>query len=75
MCMRRYWQQVTSETGVTIHLVDEDYDRGRILAQQTVPVKPGDDAGTLAKRVLEVEHHLYVETIGRILSGEIQLQD
>lgn len=64
-----------TETGVTIHLVDEDYDRGRILAQQKVPVQPGDDASTLATRVLEVEHHLYVETIGRILSGEIQLRD
>jgi formyltetrahydrofolate-dependent phosphoribosylglycinamide formyltransferase len=46
------------ETGVTIHLVDEVYDRGEVLAQVRVPVHPGDDARRLAARVLEVEHQL-----------------
>jgi phosphoribosylglycinamide formyltransferase-1 len=46
------------ETGVTIHLVDEVYDRGEILAQVRVPVHPGDTAERLAARVLEVEHRL-----------------
>ena len=46
-------------TGVTVHFVDERYDGGTILAQWPVPVRPGDDAGTLAKRVLRVEHLLY----------------
>ena len=47
------------QTGVTVHLVDEDYDRGSILAQRPVPVRPDDDPDTLGARVLEVEHHLY----------------
>jgi formyltetrahydrofolate-dependent phosphoribosylglycinamide formyltransferase len=46
------------ETGVTIHLVDEDYDRGAVLAQTRVPVLRGDTAERLAARVLEVEHRL-----------------
>lgn len=46
------------ETGVTVHLVDEDYDRGEVLAQARVPVLPGDTADRLAARVLEVEHRL-----------------
>lgn len=58
-------------TGVTIHLVDEVYDNGRILAQQEVPVLPGDTSETLAERVLAVEHKLYPETLQRIATGEI----
>lgn len=61
------------QTGVTIHLVDGEYDQGAILAQQTVPVKKDDDASTLASRVLQVEHRLYVETIQKIIDGSIIL--
>ena len=46
------------ETGVSIHLVDEVYDRGEVLAQVRVPVLPNDTAERLAARVLEVEHRL-----------------
>jgi formyltetrahydrofolate-dependent phosphoribosylglycinamide formyltransferase len=46
------------ETGVTIHLVDEAYDRGPVLAQSRVPVLNGDTARSLAARVLEAEHRL-----------------
>jgi phosphoribosylglycinamide formyltransferase 1 len=61
------------ETGVTIHLADGDYDRGKIIAQSRVPVLPGDTAEILAERVLEREHSFLVETIGKIVSGEITL--
>lgn len=61
------------QTGVTIHLVDGEYDQGAILARQTVPVKTDDDAPTLASRVLQVEHRLYVETIQKIIDGSIIL--
>lgn len=46
------------ESGATVHLVDEVYDRGAILGQARVPVLPGDDPDTLAARVLELEHRL-----------------
>lgn len=45
-------------SGATVHLVDEEYDRGEILAQARVPVLPGDTAESLAARVLEAEHRL-----------------
>jgi formyltetrahydrofolate-dependent phosphoribosylglycinamide formyltransferase len=46
------------ESGATVHLVDEVYDRGAVLAQARVPVLPDDDPERLAARVLEVEHRL-----------------
>ncbi len=51
-------------SGVTVHLVDEQYDHGRILAQWPVPVRPGDTAETLAARVLEAEHRLLPAVVG-----------
>lgn len=61
------------ESGVTIHLVDADYDTGPIVAQRRVEVLPDDTVESLAARVLEQEHSLFVETIGKIASGEIAL--
>jgi formyltetrahydrofolate-dependent phosphoribosylglycinamide formyltransferase len=45
-------------SGATVHYVDEEYDRGPIVAQWPVPVRPGDTADSLARRVLDVEHRL-----------------
>jgi formyltetrahydrofolate-dependent phosphoribosylglycinamide formyltransferase len=45
-------------SGATVHAVDEVYDRGPILAQWPVPVRPGDTPETLAERVLLIEHRL-----------------
>lgn len=47
-----------AESGASVHYVDEQYDRGPIIAQARVPVRPGDTADTLAARVLEAEHRL-----------------
>ena len=61
------------ETGVTIHLVDREYDHGQILTQCRVPVVENDTAETLAARVLVREHTFLVETLKRIIDGEIVL--
>ena len=45
-------------SGATVHYVDEEYDRGPIIAQWPVPVRPDDTPESLAARVLEVEHRL-----------------
>ena len=63
------------ETGVTVHVVDAHYDHGPILAQRKVPVHADDTVDSLARRVLEQEHDLLVETLARIASGEIVLPD
>lgn len=47
-----------TESGATVHLVSEEYDRGPILAQARVPVYPGDTAEEVAARVLAAEHRL-----------------
>jgi phosphoribosylglycinamide formyltransferase-1 len=51
------------ESGPTVHLVSEEIDKGRILAQTRVPVEDGDTPETLAARVLVQEHELYWKTI------------
>lgn len=61
------------ETGVTLHLVDEQYDHGDVVAQTRVPVLPGDTVESLAARVLEREHAFIVESLQRIAAGEITL--
>jgi len=60
-------------TGVTIHLVDENYDTGCIIAQTEVPVLKEDSVETLGKRVLQREHEFFVETLIKIRSGELKL--
>ncbi len=61
------------ESGPTVHLVDEEYDHGPILAQRKVAVLADDTPETLAARVLEQEHVIYAETLQRIATGEINL--
>ena len=48
-------------TGATVHFVDEGADTGAIIMQEAVNVEQGDDAKSLAKRVLEVEHRILKE--------------
>jgi len=50
-------------SGATVHYVDEEYDRGPIIAQWPVPVRPHDTPETLAARVLEVEHRLLPQVV------------
>jgi formyltetrahydrofolate-dependent phosphoribosylglycinamide formyltransferase len=57
-------------SGATVHLVDNEYDRGEILAQWPVPVLPSDDAGALAARVLNVEHALYPRVVAALAAGK-----
>jgi len=54
------------ESGATVHLVDDEYDRGPIVAQWRIPVEPSDTPTTLAARVLNVEHIMYPRAIEMI---------
>ena len=60
-------------TGATVHLVDEIYDHGRILAQEEVPVNADDNPESLAGRVHKTEHKLYTQTLQKIAEGEITI--
>ncbi len=59
--------------GATVHVVTPELDSGPIIAQATVPVLPGDTPETLAARVLEVEHPLYVKALAQFASGTIHI--
>ncbi len=52
-----------TESGATVHQVNDEFDRGAIIAQERVAVVPGDTPETLAARVLEAEHSLYPRTV------------
>lgn len=58
-----------AQSGITIHLVDEEYDHGATLLQATCPVLPGDDAERLAARVQQLEHFYYPRAIRFLLEG------
>ena len=60
-------------TGVTIHIVDAEYDHGPIIAQCEMPILEGDTVETLSQRVLRREHEFFVETLQRISEGKIKL--
>jgi phosphoribosylglycinamide formyltransferase-1 len=62
-----------TETGVTIHLVDDEYDRGPIIAQAKVKIEPGDTPETLEARVRAKEQEFYPATLKRIIAREIDL--
>jgi len=61
-------------SGVTVHLVDEEYDSGIPILQRCVPVKDDDTPGTLAARVLEQEHMIYVEALQLFAQNRIEVQ-
>lgn len=61
-------------SGSSVHLVDAEYDTGRVLAQVEVPVEPGDTPETLAARVQERERRLVVSVLGQITQGELSLE-
>ncbi|MDO5642006.1 MAG: phosphoribosylglycinamide formyltransferase [Paracoccus sp. (in: a-proteobacteria)] len=58
------------EAGASVHLVTQDLDAGPILGQGRVPVLPGDTPGSLAARVLVLEHRLYPAVLRRFAAGQ-----
>lgn len=62
-----------SVTGATIHLVNEQYDKGAIIAQVEIPILDGDSTESLMDRVKQHERKLYVTTLQQIANGHILL--
>jgi len=56
-------------TGVTVHLIDEQVDHGPIILQEALSITPGETEAGLLARIHRIEHRLYPEAIGLILSG------
>lgn len=61
-------------SGCTVHLVDAGLDSGPIVGQRAVPVRSGDNAQSLAARILREEHRLYAEALRRLLVEEWRIE-
>jgi len=62
-------------SGCTVHFVDDQYDHGPIISQETVPVLDDDTPADLAKRVFEKECELYPRVINAIAQGKVKIKD
>ncbi|WP_417834869.1 phosphoribosylglycinamide formyltransferase [Thalassospira xiamenensis] len=62
-------------SGCTVHYVVPEVDSGPIIAQAVVPVLPGDDAGSLAQRILKQEHRIYPQVIRWIAEGRVSVDE
>ena len=62
-------------SGCSVHYVDDQYDHGPIIAQETVPVEIADTAKTLAKRIFAKECQLYPDVINKIIEGDVMIKD
>jgi phosphoribosylglycinamide formyltransferase-1 len=58
------------ESGITIHRVDQDYDRGEIIFQATCPVEARDTPESLAARIHELEYQHYPKVIEELLTKD-----
>ena len=61
-------------SGCTVHFVDAGLDSGPIVGQRAVEVRSGDDAASLARRILRREHELYADALGRLLTEEWRIE-
>ncbi len=59
-------------SGVTVHLVDKDYDTGAILLQETVPVLEDDTPESLSQRILKIEHEIYPKSLNLIAQKRVK---
>jgi phosphoribosylglycinamide formyltransferase-1 len=64
-----------SETGSTVHIVDEGVDTGPVIRQLALAVDAGDDESSLHEKIKQIERPLLVETVGAIARGDINLKD
>ena len=68
---RAVLQAGVATSAATVHLVDEEYDSGPVIAERPVPVLPSDDVATLRERVQAVERALLVSTISDLADGRV----
>ncbi len=71
---QRVIEQGERFSGCSVHFVRPEMDTGPIIIQARVPVLPGDDADTLAARVLEQEHIIYPRALGLVAQGRVTVE-
>jgi len=65
----------STETGISIHLVDEHYDHGPIISQKIIAVDSAEGVEFVKKKVQKHEHRFWVTTLNKIQKGEIDLDN
>jgi len=60
-------------SGVTIHIVNENYDEGKIIYQEKIDISDCKSPEEIAEKVLKLEHKVYPEVIQKIIEGKIKL--
>jgi phosphoribosylglycinamide formyltransferase-1 len=61
-------------SGATVHLVDEEYDRGPIVLQKTVDIMPNETPDSLAAKVLKVEHEIFPLALKAFAEGRVRIE-
>lgn len=61
------------KTGITIHIVNGEYDKGAIVAQKEIPILPTDTVDDIENKVKAAEPDFYIDTVKKILSGDIEI--
>lgn len=62
------WENKETESGITIHLCNEHYDDGKLLAQKTTPITEDDTPQQIAQKVLQLEHRYFASTIEKYIN-------
>jgi len=60
-----------TESGISIHYVNEKYDEGRLILQARCPVLPGDDVSSLANRIHKLEYRYYPQVIDQLIEMDL----
>jgi phosphoribosylglycinamide formyltransferase-1 len=61
-------------SGASVHIVDEEFDRGPVVLQKEVALHPGDTPATVAERVLAVEHEIYPQALRLFSDGRVTVK-
>jgi phosphoribosylglycinamide formyltransferase 1 len=61
-------------SGATVHLVDEEYDRGPIVLQKTIAIVPDDTPDSLAAKVLKIEHEIFPLALKAFAEGRVRIE-
>ncbi|MCX8057215.1 MAG: phosphoribosylglycinamide formyltransferase [Ignavibacteria bacterium] len=72
---RAVFESNEKESGVTVHVVNEKYDEGKILYQEKIDITDCNSPEEIAQKVLKVEHRVYPQVIQKIVDGKISLVD
>ena len=67
--------QGAARSGATVHIVDEEFDHGPIILQESIPVDSNDTPDTLAEKVLRIEHKILPKAVEMFANNTIAISN